>query len=95
MKRAGKNKGKRISVWNWMGTLLLCCIPGVNLIALILFIVFGKTASKRGFAIASLLLMLLFALLICAAFLIFPEQLTQLAETLRGGATGDLLVAVN
>ena len=61
MGRAVKNKGKRISIWNWMGTLFLCCIPGVNLIALILFIVFGKTASKRGFATAALLLMLLFA----------------------------------
>ena len=92
MGRAVKNKGKRISVWNWMGTLLLCCIPGVNLIALILFIIFAKSSSKRGFAIAGLVLTLLFGVLICAAFAIFPQQLSELAETLRAAGTAHLLV---
>lgn len=80
-----KSKYKKVSVWNWMGTLILCAIPGVNLIALILFIIFAKAQSKRSFAIAMLVLELICAALIVAAFLIFPDQLAQLAADLRGG----------
>lgn len=80
-----KSKNKKVSVWNWMGTLILCAIPGVNLIALILFIIFAKAQSKRSFAIAKLVLELICAALIVAAFLIFPDQLAQLAADLRGG----------
>ncbi len=80
-----KSKYKKVSVWNWMGTLILCSIPGVNLIALILFIIFAKAQSKRSFAIAMLVLELICAALVIAAFLIFPDQLAQLAADLRGG----------
>ncbi|MDY5220901.1 MAG: hypothetical protein ACI4O8_11115 [Aristaeellaceae bacterium] len=80
-----KSKYRKVSVWNWMGTLILCSIPGVNLIALILFIIFAKAQSKRSFAIAMLVLELLCAALIIAAFLVFPDQLAQFAADLRGG----------
>lgn len=86
MGRATKNKGgKRISILNWMGTLVVCSIPGVNLIALILFIILAKNPSKRSFAIAGLILFAIMAVLICAAFLIFPEQMAEFAAYLRGG----------
>ena len=80
-----KGKNKKVSVWNWLGTLILCSIPGVQLIALILFIIFAKAQSKRSFAIAMLVLDLLAIALVCAAFLVFPDQLAQLAADLRGG----------
>ena len=80
-----KSKYRKVSVWNWMGTLILCSIPGVNLIALILFIIFAKAQSKRSFAIAMLLLDLIVVALVVAAFLIFPDQLAQFAADLRGG----------
>ena len=79
-------KSKRVSVWNWLGTLILMCIPGVNLIALILFLIFSKVQAKRNFCIAALILMLLGIALVCAAFLILPDQLAQLAQALREAA---------
>ena len=80
-----KSKYKKVSVWNWLGTLILCSIPGVRLIALILFIIFAKAQSKRSFAIAMLLLDLIVVALVVAAFLIFSDQLAQFAADLRGG----------
>lgn len=71
------------SVLNWMGTLILYAIPGVNLIFLILSAIFAKTASKRSFSIAGILLILLCAALVCAAFALFPDYFTNLAQTLR------------
>ena len=80
-----KSKNKKVSVWNWLGTLILCGIPGVRLVALILFIIFAKAQSKRSFAIAMLVLDVLVVALAFAAFLVFPDQLAQFAADLRGG----------
>ena len=92
MARAEKRKVKKISVWNWMGSLLLSCIPGVNIIAWILFIIFAKNPSKRSFAVACIVLTLIFAVLVCAAFVAFPQQLIQLAADLRGGDAAVLVM---
>ena len=78
-----KNGKKQPSVLNWMGTLILCGIPGVNLIFLILSIIFAKSSGKRNFAIAGLVLMVLCAVLIFAAFAVFPDFFTELGQTLR------------
>ena len=94
MGRAEKSrKSKKISVWNWMGTLIVCSIPGVNIIALILIIILAKAQAKRSFAIAMLVLMALCVVLLCAAFLAFPQQLSQFAADLRGGDAVNLLVS--
>ncbi|MDD6883810.1 MAG: hypothetical protein PUD50_08900 [Eubacteriales bacterium] len=74
---------RRVSVINWLGTLILYAIPGVNLIALILMASLSKAQAKRAFAIAGILLMIVTALLIASAFLFFPEQLLRFAEWLR------------
>lgn len=87
------NKYKKVSVWNWLGTLILLGIPGVNIIALILIIILAKAQAKRSFAIAVLVLTLLCAALLCAAVLIFPEALSQFAAYLRGGDAVSLLVS--
>ena len=86
-KAGKKGKSKRVSVWNWMGTLLVMAIPGVNLIALILFLIFAKAQAKRSFCLALLILWLLGIVLTVAAFLIFPDQLAALADYLRQTAT--------
>lgn len=80
-KMGGEN---RVSVWNWMGTLLVMCVPGVNIVAAILFIILANTQAKRAYAIAFLLVTLLLAALTCAAFLFLPDQLSALADMLRG-----------
>ena len=83
MSRTEDTPRKRgISVVNWMGTLVLAAIPGVNIIALILFVVLGKSRSKRTFAAASLLLMAIFAVLFVAAFVVFGDRLAELAHRL-------------
>ena len=80
MSRNGKN---RPSVLNWMGTLILYAIPGVNLIFLLLSAIFAKSGAKRNFAIAGILLMLLCAILTFAAFAIFPDRAIELGQRLR------------
>ena len=78
-----KTSKKQPSVLNWMGSLILYAIPGVNLIFLILSAIFAKSTGKRSFAIAGILLIVLFAVLIFAAFAIFPEFFTRLTESMR------------
>ena len=80
MSKSGKN---RPSILNWMGTLILVEIPGVNLIFLILSAIFAKSAAKRNFAIAALLLVLLWVIVIFAAFALFPEYFAKLGQALR------------
>ncbi len=80
MARNGKNSP---SILNWMGTILLCSIPGVNVLFIILSAIFAKSTAKRRFAIAAILLMLLVVALIIAAFVVFPEFFTELAQILR------------
>ena len=78
-----KSSKKQPSILNWMGTLILYSIPGVNLIFLILSAFFARSSGKRGFAIAGILLILLCAVLVFAAFAIFPDFFTQLTEAMR------------
>ena len=78
-----KNGKRGPSVWNWMGTLILYAIPGVNLIFLILSAIFAKSSAKRNFAIAGIVLMVLCLILTFAAFAIFPDFFTRLGQDLR------------
>ena len=80
MARNGKN---RPSILNWMGTLFLTAIPGVNLIFLILSAIFAKSPSKRGFAVAGILLILLVCVLVFVAFMVFPDFFRDLANKMR------------
>ncbi len=81
-----KSSKRQPSILNWMGSLFLVSIPGVNLIFLILSAIFAKSSSKRSFAIAGILLILLCAILTFAAFAIFPDYFTKLTETMRQAA---------
>ena len=78
-----KSSKKQPSVLTWMGSLFLYSIPGVNLIFLILSAILAKSASKRTFAIAGILLMVVFAVLIFAAFASFPDFFTKLTTAMR------------
>lgn len=81
-----KGSRNRISMWNWLGTLALMLIPGVNIIALFLFLFLGKAQPKRSFALAGLLLIAILAILTLLAFIFFPAQLLRFAEDLRPSA---------
>ncbi len=80
---AKSSNRRQPSVLNWMGSLILYGIPGINLIFLILSAIFARSTGKRGFAIAGILLMVLFAVLVFAAFAIFPDFFTNLTEAMR------------
>lgn len=77
------SKSRRVSVLNWIGTLLLMGIPVVNVISAILFIIFSKAQAKRSFCIAWLVLSVLALVLAFLAFLLLPELMTAVANELR------------
>ena len=77
-----KTRSNRVSVLNWLGTLFLSIIPGVNIIAWILFIIFCKPQPKRSFAIAAIVLSVLLCVLVIAAFFVFGDQLVEWAQKL-------------
>lgn len=76
-------KRKPITVANWMLTVLLSVIPGINIIGFIAMIIFAKNRSKKNFAIASLLLCIIFAVLFVAAFVVFGDQIVEFAKKLN------------
>lgn len=78
-----KNVKNKPSILNWIGTLILYVIPVVNLISLILFAIFAKSSAKRNFAIAGIILMVACFVLICAAFMAFPDFFSRMAEIMR------------
>ena len=91
---ARSSNKRQPSVLNWLGSLILYSIPGVNLIFLILSAIFAKSTGKRGFAIAGILLIVLSAVLTFAAFMVFPDYFTRLAETMRQSLTPARSVSV-
>lgn len=80
---AKMNSKKQPSVLNWMGTLILYGIPGINLIFLILSAIFARSSAKRGFAIAGILLIVICALLTFIAFAVFPDFFARLTQAMR------------
>lgn len=76
-------KKSKISVLNWMGTLALCAIPGVNLIALICFLILGKSSSKRSFALAALVWILILAVAGVVLTVLFSANIAELAQSLQ------------
>lgn len=80
---ARTKKSTKISTLNWMGTLLLCAIPGVNLIAIICFMIFAKSPSKRSFATAMLIWTLAMLVAVVVLLAVFPTEAGQLADYLR------------
>ena len=83
MSREGRSSRNRVSILSWMWTIVLACIPGVNIIAMFLLAFLSKKQPKRSFAVASLILMLIVAILIFVAFLVFPAELLAFGEWLR------------
>ncbi len=81
-----KSKKNSVSVLNWMGTILLCAIPGVNIIALICFLIFAKAPAKRTFAWAMFWWIIILVVLAIVLLLALPQQASQLAEALRQAA---------
>lgn len=79
----GRNRRKPVSIINWMLTIILSVIPGINIIGFIAMMIFAKNRSKKTFAAAALILCILFAVLFIAAFLVFGDEIVELAGKLN------------
>ena len=80
---AKEKTGKSVSVWNWIGTLLLAAIPVVNLITMIVLIIKARTLTRRNFAIAALALEIFFLLLFAAGLVFFGEEIITWLQTVQ------------
>ena len=78
-----KPRRKPISILNWLLTLFVSAIPGVNLVGFVVMAIFAKNRSKRTFAGAALILTGIFAVLFVVAFLIFGDQIVEFARKLN------------
>ncbi|MBQ4089202.1 MAG: hypothetical protein IJC56_04895 [Clostridia bacterium] len=78
-----KARRKPISIINWMLTIILSIIPGVNIIGFIAMMIFAKNRSKKTFAAAALILCVLAAILFIAAFLFFGNKIVELVSRLN------------
>lgn len=80
---AKEKTGKSVSVWNWIGTLLLAAIPVVNLITMVVLIIKARTRTRRNFAIAALALEIFFLLLFAAGLVFFGEEIITWLQTVQ------------
>ncbi len=80
---AKEKTGKSVSVWNWIGTLLLAAIPVVNLITMIVLIIKARTRTRRNFAIAALALEIFCLLLFAAGLVFFGEEIITWLQTVQ------------
>ena len=75
-------KKKGISILNWMGTMVLCAIPGVNIIAMALMAGLAKSRSKRTFAGAFLILQAIIIVALVVAFMVFGDEMVEFSRKL-------------
>ena len=71
-----------VSVMNWIGTLIVLAIPGVNIIMLFVWAITCKRASKRNFCIAVLVLSLIFIALSLALIAVYGSFIASWLEGL-------------
>lgn len=86
---ARTKKPSTVSVFNWMGTIIMMAIPGVNCLFVLLTLIFAKTPSKRNFAWAHLILAALIMAGAVALLAIFPEEAAMIAEMLKTAAIAE------
>ena len=80
---SAKKSKNRVSVWNWLLTLLLMSIPGVNLIVTICILIFAKAQPKRNYAWAVLIWTVLITATAVVVVMVFPDYMNTLADMLR------------
>jgi len=81
----GRIKRKPVSIINWMLSILFSIIPGVNIIGFIATLIFAQNRSKKTYAAAALILCVIFAVLFVAAFIVFGDEIVELAGKLNVG----------
>lgn len=69
-----------VSVMNWIGTLIVLAIPGVNIIMLFVWAITCKRASKRNFCIAVLVLTLIVIAIVLTLTAIYGSAIAAWLE---------------
>ena len=82
MSKDGKKQNK-VSVMNWIGTLLLSAIPVVNLVMWFVWAFRAKRASKRTFSIACIILFFFFAALCAVAVTLWGREMLEWARSIN------------
>ena len=73
---------RKVSVGGWMGTILLSCIPVVNIILWIVWVFAAKRPSRRTYAGAMILLTLMFIAAAVAVGMIWGQEIVDWARNL-------------
>lgn len=85
MSRAAERiaREQQISVFNWMLTLLISMIPGVNLIVWIAWQFMPVKKMRKRFALAALLLTILLAIAFFVCFMVWGPQIVEWLESVQ------------
>ena len=88
MSRAAERiaRQQQISVLNWMLTLLISMIPGVNLIVWLAWQFMPVKKMRKRFALAALLLTILLAIAFFACFMAWGPQIVAWLESVQPAA---------
>ncbi len=78
--KSTKEQRRTISLGNWVITLILGVIPGINILFWIGSSLFARNSNKRTFAAAALLLYVIFLLLIVLGVVIFANDIYTWSE---------------
>lgn len=70
-----RRKSSAVSIGNWMWTLLLSCIPVVNIIFFIVTACTTHKASKRSWAIANIIWVVAIIVITTCTVVFFGEQI--------------------
>ena len=73
---------RKVSVWGWMGTLILSAIPVLNIILWLIWAFSAKRPSRRTYAAACLILTLICAVLAALAVTLFGERILEWARSI-------------
>lgn len=72
-----KESSRTISFANWLITLVLSVIPGVNIIFFVITLTFARHPAKKSFAVAALVLTLVILIALSMAIILFGEEIAR------------------
>ena len=88
MSRAAERiaREQQISVFNWMLTLLISMIPGLNLIVWIAWQFMPVKKVRKRFALAALLLTILLAIAFFVCFMVWGPEIVEWLKSVQPAA---------
>ena len=95
--KAAKNAAeyKPVSVGGWLVTLILSAIPALNLILWMIWAFAAKRPSRKSFAVAMLILTLIFLSLALLTACLFGQEILDWARSINPNLFSDLLTDVS